>query len=328
MFCFLVAIWRARSSTRRRGAHILEIGLLAAARLVGVHGENDLNQLAQGTRKVTIGQGIPNLAALIRSDDETAAPQARQMVGHIGSGQSEVRRQLTRIANAIQQRDENSAPCRIGQRPAQPGQRRFPHLTCQHLLNSTVFTDIRATVEISVRLGPCCGLVGCLVANMRRSTISSFKRRVCSTARTPPPRMVGWGQWSVRLRVEERTTRGGADEWYRGGAAFDVSNYVHSRGFPNRWRSKNVIARSYVRDLLSHCRFHWAVWSSIHVVGSSVFSDGVYMCGAADFRCGTVVFLMAAPTPTCVGSGAFHKSCCCVPFDTPGMCAIPQPGFS
>ncbi len=74
MFCFVVAIRRARSSTSRRGADLLERGLLTTARLIGVHRENDLNQLAQGTREVTIGQGITNLAALIRCDDQAAAP--------------------------------------------------------------------------------------------------------------------------------------------------------------------------------------------------------------------------------------------------------------
>ncbi|KDP08267.1 hypothetical protein MAV100_13325 [Mycobacterium avium subsp. hominissuis 100] len=48
--------------------------MLTTARLIGVHRENDLNQLAQGTREVTIGQGITNLAALIRCDDQAAAP--------------------------------------------------------------------------------------------------------------------------------------------------------------------------------------------------------------------------------------------------------------
>ncbi|ETZ54782.1 hypothetical protein L840_4326 [Mycobacterium sp. MAC_011194_8550] len=74
------------------------------------------------------------------------------MVGHIGSGQSQVRSQQAGIANSIQQRDKNSAPRRIGQRPAQSRQRRFPHLTRQHGRNCTVVADITATAELWFRI--------------------------------------------------------------------------------------------------------------------------------------------------------------------------------
>lgn len=48
--------------------------MLANTGLVGIHRENNLNQLAQGTREVIIGQRISNLPTLIGCDDQPTAP--------------------------------------------------------------------------------------------------------------------------------------------------------------------------------------------------------------------------------------------------------------
>lgn len=51
--------------------------------------------------------------------------------------------------------------------------------------------------------------------------------------------------------------------------------HAHSRESPNRWRTKNPIFRSYVRDFLSQCRFQRVHRSSVGIIRSPVLGGGI-----------------------------------------------------
>src|SRR5699024_10095184 len=79
-----------------------------------VNGQGRVHQRGQCLSQVWVCDLIAGLASLMLSDHNATVAQTGQMVGYIGRGQPKIAGKHCRIFRPLQQRQQNSGPCRIG----------------------------------------------------------------------------------------------------------------------------------------------------------------------------------------------------------------------
>jgi hypothetical protein len=87
-----------------------------------VDGQHESEEIAKRSSEPCVGQFVANASPFRFGDDETAAPQAREMVGHVGTRQLKRVSEVRRIRGTINQSDEKAAPRVVGERQPNSGE--------------------------------------------------------------------------------------------------------------------------------------------------------------------------------------------------------------
>ncbi len=118
-----VAAERAASSAWRNSDRAGSATLIARPRAHTRRGsEHEPAQVRQGVCQLRVAQAVPLSAPLRLRDHESTPSQACQVVGHVGSRQTEVSSEVRGVCRPLQQSDEHAPSCVVGQRSADPRQ--------------------------------------------------------------------------------------------------------------------------------------------------------------------------------------------------------------
>src|SRR5699024_5933616 len=144
-----------------------------------VNGQGRVHQRCQCLSQVWVCDLIAGLASLMLSDHNATVAQTGQMGGYIGRGQPKIAGKHCRIFRPLQQRQQNSGPCRIGHGSTQPVHHLQTSSINQHRLNYTTDTELALSEFPNVALSVAAGRWGRAVPGLRRSVL---QRMACETS--------------------------------------------------------------------------------------------------------------------------------------------------